>query len=242
MKSDLDALMQSKNLQALLIFGNAEHNPPMTYLTGGGHVSAATLIKKKNEQAVLFCNGMERDEAAKSGLTVRLYDEYPWQDLLKEAGGDMTLMSALRLKRIFEDMGVSGRVGLYGHTDLSSMFATLGHFQRIMPEVELVGEGRENSLFMMAMETKDESEVAHIRAMGRITTEVVGLTADYLTGCKVSADEVLLNESGTSLKLGEVKAKINLWLRNAARSRAKVLSFPSGVTPACRIRRATRMT
>ncbi len=227
MKSDLDALMHSKNMDALLIFGNAEHNPPMTYLTGGGHVSAATLIKKRGEQAVLFCNNMERDEAAKSGLIVRLYDEFPWQDLLKEAGGDMALMTAMRLKLIFLDMGVKGRVGLYGHTDLGSLFAVLSHFQKLMAEVELVGETRENSLFMVAMETKDESEVAHIRAMGKITTEVVRLTAEYLTNCRVSAEEVLLKESGAPLKLGEVKDKINLWLaeRNAVPSEGFIFAI-----------------
>ena len=68
MKSDIDALMQEKNLDAIVVFGNAEHNPHMYYQTGGGHVSAATLIKKRGKDAVLFCNDMERDEAAKSGL------------------------------------------------------------------------------------------------------------------------------------------------------------------------------
>jgi len=29
MKSDLDALMQARNLDALLVLGSAEHNPPM---------------------------------------------------------------------------------------------------------------------------------------------------------------------------------------------------------------------
>ena len=70
MKSDLDALMQSRNLDALLVLGNATHNPPMYYLTGGGHVSNAVLIKKRGDPGVLFCNDMERDEAAKSGLKV----------------------------------------------------------------------------------------------------------------------------------------------------------------------------
>jgi Xaa-Pro aminopeptidase len=212
MKSDLDALMKSKNLDAILVLGNAENNPPMTYLTGGGHVSAATLIKKRDSQPVLFCNAMERDEAAKSGLKVRLYDEYPGEEMLIEAGGNSALMAALRLSRIFTDMGVSGRVGIYGHTDLSSMFAMLSHFQRIVPSVELVGETRENSLFMMAMETKDETEVDRIRRMGKITTEVVRLTADYLTNCAVSANQVLLDEKGVDLRLGVVKGKINLWL------------------------------
>ncbi|MEJ5225229.1 MAG: Xaa-Pro peptidase family protein [Anaerolineales bacterium] len=213
MKTDLDALMQSKQLDAILVLGNAEHNPPMTYLTGGGHVAAATLVKKRGEPAALFCNPMERDEAAKSGLTVRLYEDYPWQDLLKEAGGDTALATALRLARIFTDLGLtSGRVGLYGHTDLSASFAVLSHFQKQLPDIELIGEPRETSLFNMAMETKSEDEVARIRRMGQITTEVVGLTRDFLINCPVDENEVLLKPDGTPLTLGEVKAQINLWL------------------------------
>ena len=46
MKSDLDALMEEKKLDAIMVFGNAEYNPPMYYLTGGGQVSSAILIKK----------------------------------------------------------------------------------------------------------------------------------------------------------------------------------------------------
>ena len=227
MKSDLDALMLSRNMDALIVFGNAENNPPMTYLTGGGHVSAATLIKKRDQAAVLFCNLMERDEAAKSKLKVRLYDEYPWQDLLKMANGDAALMSAMRLKHILADMDISGRVGIYGHTDLGGIFGMLSHFQRIMPAVELVGETRENSLFLYAMETKDEAEVVRIRNMGRITTEVVGLTAELLTNSAVNSDEVLLKDDGSPLKLGDVKAKINLWLaeRGAVPSEGFIFSI-----------------
>jgi len=213
MKSDLDALMKSQNLDAILVFGNAENNPPMTYLTGDGHVSGATLIQKRGEPAVLFCNDMERDEAAKSGLKIRLYGEYPWQELLKQAEGDVSLMAAMRLEKMFRETGVSaGRVGLYGQADLSSMWAMLGHFQRRMPEIELVGQSRENSLFMYAMETKDESEVERIRRMGRITTEVVGLTRDFLTGCEVGDDEVLRGLDGAPLTVAAVKERINLWL------------------------------
>ena len=32
MKSDLDALMKARQLDAILVFGGAEHNPPMYYL------------------------------------------------------------------------------------------------------------------------------------------------------------------------------------------------------------------
>ncbi len=212
MKSDLDSLMQSKNLDALLVVGNATHNPPMYYLTGGGHVSAATLLKKRGAPAVLYCNDMERDEAAKSGLDVLSYSLYPYEELLKEANGDPALAAALRYRRMFSDQQVRGRVGVYGHTEVGSALAVFDHLRRQMPDLELVGETRDGSLFMYAMETKDEAEVARIRKMGRITTTVVGRVADLLTGSAVRADEVLLKEDGSPLTIGDVRSRINLWL------------------------------
>ncbi len=213
MKSDLDALMQARNLDALLVLGSAEHNPPMYYFTGGGHVSAAVLIKKRGESPILFYNDMERDEAARTGLETRSFSAYPFMDLMKEAGGDQTLAGAIRLKKMFADLGLtSGRVGIFGHVEFGGVFATMTHFQRIAPELELVGEAGDDSVIIRAMETKEESEVERIRRMGQITTEVVRLTAEYLTSRDVGEDEVLLNEQGQPLKLGEVKDKIRLWV------------------------------
>jgi Xaa-Pro aminopeptidase len=67
MKSDIDTLMENKKIDALLITGSAQHNPPMVYLTGGGHLTQANLIKKRGEGAVLFYNSIERDGAAQTG-------------------------------------------------------------------------------------------------------------------------------------------------------------------------------
>jgi Xaa-Pro aminopeptidase len=62
------------------------------------------------------------------------------------------------------------------------------------------------------METKSEDEVARIRKMGKITTSVVGKVRDYLTCCDVRDDEVLLNEDGSPLTVGDVHSKIRLWV------------------------------
>ena len=212
MKSELDALMQAKGLDALMILGNAEHNPPMYYMTGGGHVAAAVLIKKRGGEAVLFCNDMEREEAARSGLKVVPFGSFNFDALLKQAHGDPALATALRFERMFADLGVSGRVGVYGQTDVSAAFAALTLLQQRLPTITLVGEMRDESLFMKAMETKDEAEVARIRRTGAITTTVVGRVAALLTGSPVRADEVLLKEDGSPLTIGDVKERINLWL------------------------------
>ena len=201
MKSDLDALMKDKNLDAILVLGDAEHNPPMTYLVGGGHVSHAVLIKKRNEEPILFCNAMERDEAAKSGLKIMPVRLSPITEFINAP------------TELFGAHGVSsGRVGIYGKTDLSEALLLLDLLRTAFPAVVFLGETSAESIFMRAMETKDENEVARIRRMGEITTEVVGLVADYLTAREVRADEVLLKEEGSPLLIGDVKGKIALWL------------------------------
>jgi Xaa-Pro aminopeptidase len=212
MKSDLDSLMQSRDLDAILVTGNADHNPPMYYMTGGGHISAATLIKKRGGEPVLFCNDMEREEAAKTGVKIMPYSMYGYEELLKEAQGNPSLTSALLYKHMFTDLGVKGRVGIYGNTELGSAFNNFTHLQALMPELELVGEPGNDSLFMKAMETKDKSEVERIRKMGAATTEVVRRTAEYLTSREVRDDEVLLKEESTPLTIRDVKARINLWI------------------------------
>jgi Xaa-Pro aminopeptidase len=212
MKSDIDAIMQSKNIDAILVTGNADHNPPMYYLTGGGHINAATLIKKRGVDPVLFCNDMEREEAAKTGLKIIPYSFYRYEELQKEAHDNPSLVPAIRYKHMFADQGVQGRVGIYGNTDFGSAFAAFTQLQELMPEVNLIGESSNDSLFMQAMETKDAFEVERIRKMGAITTEVVRRIADYLTNREVRADEVLLKEDVAPLTIRDVKAKINLWI------------------------------
>ncbi len=201
MKSDLDTLMKARNIDAIMVLGHAEHNPPMYYFTGGGHVSNAVLIKKQNQDAVLYCNAMEREEAEKSGLKVIPLRNGAMEDL------------AIRPSEIFAEQGLdSGRIGVYGNTDISMALHIFSRIKETMPKLELIGEDRDNTIFMCAMEAKDRSEVARIRKMGKVTTEVVGMVQNYLTSRDVRDDEVLLKEDGSPLTIADVKNKITLWL------------------------------
>jgi Xaa-Pro aminopeptidase len=217
MKSDLDALMQAKNLDAIMILGDAEHNPPMTFLVGGGHVSHAVLIKKLNEEPVLFCNAMEREEASKSGLKTVPVRRAPITEFIDNPA------------ELFGTYGVSsGRVSIYGKTDLSEALFLLDRLRNDFPNVTFFGETPAESIFMRSMETKDEHVVERIRQMGKVTTEVVGMVADYLTSCEVREDEVLLKEDGSPLLISDVKGKIALWLAERGASDVEGCIFAIG--------------
>lgn len=229
MKSDLDALMQARNLDALLIFGDAEHNPPMYYFVGGGHVSGALLIKKAGKEPVLFYNDMERDEAARSGLKTVSFSEFPISAFEEQANGDRLLANAMRFKKILEEYGLSGgQVAIYGKVEISLLFGIMMKMVQLMPEVEFIGEGLGNSTLLYAMETKDDVEVARIRQMGAVTTTVVKLVQDYLASCDVREDEVLLKEDGSPLTIGDVKSKISLWLAERGAVDVEGLIFAIG--------------
>ncbi len=201
MKSDLEQLMEDAGLDAIMVLGNADQNPPMYYLTGGGHITNAALFLKRGMAPVLYCNAMEREEATKSGLTVVPLRTGAVEALVKDS------------KPILEEQGIAkGRLGVYGTVDAGNLIVIINSIRKAFPELEVVGEPQGESVFLRAMETKDEAEVERIRKMGAITTEVVGMVARYLSGCEVRADEVLLKADATPLTVADVKGKISLWL------------------------------
>lgn len=212
MKSDLNRLMQEKNLNAILITGPAQHNPAMYYMTGGGHLTSADLIRVRDADPVLYYNPMEREEAAATGLKTKNLAEYKFQELVKQAGGDTIKALALRYQKMLTEQGLTaGRMAIYGKIDVGLGYAVFSALGKLMPDLEILGEASNNSTLLGAMSTKDETEIEHIRKMGQITTSVVGQVADFLTSQRVK-DGVLVNADGQPVTIGEVKRRINLWL------------------------------
>jgi Xaa-Pro aminopeptidase len=211
MKTDIDALMLANDLDAILITGPGQHNPAMVYMTGGGHITDANLIKKRGEGAVLFHYPMERDEATKSGLKTKNLADYNFTELLNQSNGDTLKAVVKRYQQMLTELGItSGRIALYGRSEIGSNFAIFSALQKEMPELSLIGE-IDNSILMLARMTKDETEIERIRNMGRITTQVVGKVADFITSHSAK-NGALVNTDGVPLTLSDIKSRINLWL------------------------------
>ncbi len=211
MKSDLPALMQARGLDALLILGDALHNPAMTYFTGVAHVTDAALVLKRGEAPLLFCHNMERDEAAATGLATHSITDYNFPAILKECNGDHELARTRLLQRMLTDAGLtSGRVAVYGQQDAGHAYGLLTAITELLPDLELVGE-LHNALLMEARATKDPAEVERIRAIQKQATEVVGQVADFLSGQRAK-DGVLVDQDGRPITVGKVKSLINVWL------------------------------
>lgn len=211
MKSEIDVLMETNQIDALLVTGDASHNPAMYYLTGGGHITHADLIKPAHQPATLFCNAMEREEAARTGLNVRSFSEYPLNDLLADTGGNSAGIQAARYSRMFADMGLTkGKIAIYGQIEIGPFFDTVQRLHSLLPQLEFIGFN-EDPILLNAMMTKEPAEIDRIRSVGKITTEVVARTAEFLVNQK-ALDGVLMESSGKPVTIGKVKQLIDLWL------------------------------
>jgi Xaa-Pro aminopeptidase len=212
MKTDIDHLMKEADLDALLVFGPAAHNAPMTYFTGLAHLSVGFLLRIRDGKAIHFHNPMEREEAATTGLETKdIYADYNFPALLEQANRDSNMAQALLLEKALAEYEVHGRIGIYGKIEFGHWLRTIDILRSRLPDVEILGEDMLRSVISQARVTKDDSEIERIRAMGRITTAVVGDVAGFLTSHTVK-DGYLVNREGERLIIGDVKRKINLWL------------------------------
>lgn len=214
MKSDLDRLMEEQALDAILITGPAQHNPPMTYFTGPVHMTNGDLIKQRGSDPILFYNPMERDEAAKSGLLTKNLSDFKFDELMKSAQGNLLEATTLRYAEMLSEYGLtSSKLAIFGRMDIGNAYAIFTGLKNKFPQLDIVGQ-LGDSLLLQAMATKDEDEVERIRNMGKITVSVVGKVADFLTSHK-ARNSILVKSDGEPLTIGEVKNQINLWLVEA---------------------------
>jgi len=226
LKSDLDRLMNEKGMDGILVFGNGDHNPSMVYLTGGGHFTTALLIKKQGVPPVLIVNSMEREEAARTGLQVETFDFELLLKLNKANPNQEAKCSALFYQHYLEKYGMtSGRVGLYGTIEIRREWAILNELKDLMPDLHLIGEPK--SVLDGAALHKDKTELDRIRNMGAITTKVVGRVRDYLTSNTLK-DGILVDETGKTITIGDVKSRVDLWLAEAGAENPEGTIFSIG--------------
>ena len=211
MKSDLDRLMADRGFGAILVTGASHNNPVMYYLANGATLGEGSmLLKKRGEEPSLIVWSAERDEAAKSGLNVIDVAKYNLRNILNEEKGDR-LKAAIRGREIiFSDLGIIGKVALYGMEEQGRSLVLTNAFNGYQDKVQIVGEYTD-TIFDAAWTTKDPDEIERIRAVGQKTMQVVGNTAEFLQSHRAS-DGVLCKADGKLLTVGDVKREIRRWM------------------------------
>ena len=209
MKRDLDRLMEERGLDAAFVSGAVHGNPPMYYMANGAGLTRGHVLKKHDEEPILLCWPMEREEAAASGLSVVNMARYDFDAITRELGDP--LASTVELyRRIFADLDVSGRVGFYGLADSGRSWNLLNALDAQLDDIEVCGEF-DVTLIEAARVTKDAGEARRVREIGQRTCDIIGQTVEFLKSHTVK-DGALVQPDGTPLTVGLVHAMINRFI------------------------------
>lgn len=205
MKSDLDQLMRDRGLDALMVTTGENYSPFLDYFVNGAPVTHGTIIKKLDAEPLFICNGMELEEARKSGLALKTTNELGVYDVMKDYT-DRTDVQVVMWGRYLQAADVTGgRIGLYGHGMLNEALAYVERARDLLPDYEFIGEAGRN-LFTDAFLTKDSHEIERLIRVGELTNEVMALTWDYIAGHSATDDETVVSADGQPLTIGMVKA------------------------------------
>lgn len=227
MKSDLDRLMEERQIDAIMTLAGENEDPIRTYLSNGVDFGGFA-IKKRGADPVLIVNPMERDEAAKSGLRVITWDQMGYTELLREAKGDSEALIKAWYTRIFDHFEIVGRVHVYGIGDVNAAYRMLTILQAHLGERITFGtEPPRKTIFDTAYETKDEGELARLRDVAQRTSTVVRATHDWLATHR-AGDGIVVRMDGSPLTIGDVKRYVRRLLLDHDLEDAEGMIFAQG--------------
>lgn len=207
MKSNLDQLMAEKNIDQIVVFGPdglGTVNAAFNYFVNGHHI-IGLVIKQRGQPPVLIHGVMERDDAAKTGLKLIENTRWSMKDIQQEFKDPFAARVELH-RRMFTDLGVTGRVAFYGIADFGPTMALLRELAPQVPGLIILAEGYRD-VIQQARETKDAEELERMAEVGRATCALVRATQKFLQSHRVD-QEVLQKSDGTPLTIGDVKRQI----------------------------------
>jgi len=209
MQHDLDRLMSERHLDAIIVEGPdglGSANPAFNYFVRGAHLTGL-VIKKLHEPAMLIHSDWELLQAEATGLVCVSSSRWNIREISRQFPERLAARVELR-RQMLHDLGVTGRVGLYGTVQIGPFLALLRGLEAAMPELTFVAEF-DKDLISAARLTKDAAEVEVMRAVGRKTCEVVQAAVDFIAAGVADGDNVCDAVTGTPLTIGDVRHVID---------------------------------
>jgi Xaa-Pro aminopeptidase len=206
-KHDIDRLMAERNLDWIVVEGPdgfAGANPDYAYFTNGEHLTG-TVLKQRGEPAMIVYRTMERQQAEATGLVMVPRDRWNMREIRQQCPDNFTAEVELR-RRMFTELGIGGRVGLYGTVKAGPHFAVTMALGQQMPGLEFVAEF-ENDLLSTARLTKDRQEIERMREVGLRTCAVVQAVVDFIRAGRAEGD-TLVDVHGRPITIGHIRQLI----------------------------------
>ncbi|HXH38598.1 MAG TPA: hypothetical protein VNN08_08215, partial [Thermoanaerobaculia bacterium] len=198
MLSDLDGLMQARDLDALLVPMHEALHPSFRWITRGAKVTRGYAVKRAGRDPLLVSYPMERDEAAATGLATRLIHEFGYDGIFKSAPNAVAAYAEF-FDVVLRELGASSSVAIVGNLPFPLY---LGIAEGLETRGWRVWRGGDD-LVQLARKRKEPWEIAAIRSVGERTEQVVDRVREVLRGAVIAGDHLVVD--GRPLMLGDLK-------------------------------------
>ncbi|MGZ7041601.1 MAG: M24 family metallopeptidase, partial [Thermoanaerobaculia bacterium] len=192
MISDLDALMQSRGLGALIVPMHEAMHPAFRWISRGAKVTRGYAIKVAGRDPLLVSYPMERDEARATGLRTALVQDYEYDRIFRSAPTTSAAYAEL-FDGILRSEHATGGIAFCGNLPFHIYH---GVADAMVLRGWNVYRADGEDLIQLARKRKDTWEIEAIRSVGARTEEVVDLVREVL-------------RSGKRVRIGELKELVS---------------------------------
>ena len=179
MLRDLDALMRARSLDAVLVPMHEAMHPSFRWLTRGAKVTRGYAVKLPDRDPVLVTYPMEREEAAATGLEVRLVHEFDHERIFRTAP-NLAEGYAELFGNVLHTLGSGAPANRQPPTANSIAFfgnvpvhLYLGVAEAMERRGWRVHRSNGEDLIQLARKRKEPWEIEAIRSVGERTEQVV---------------------------------------------------------------------
>lgn len=175
--------MEKRGVSGIVVFGETTlADPDLTYVVGGTLPRGGVYFKRTGKAPLLLLSNLDIATAKRLGRVRRIqtYTDWGMEKLTKKYRRHDEAFAQL-IALVLRHEGVSGKVGLFGRTDLASGIRLADRLRRI--GVRVVGS-KSPTILESARETKDRTEIYEIRTAGTGTSRVVNEIVALLRNAK----------------------------------------------------------
>lgn len=177
--------MEARGISALVVPMHEAMHASFRWLTRGAKVTRGYAVKVAGQEPLLVTHPMEREEAAATGLAVKIVHQQLTDPVAYAAFFD----------ELLRECGAGTRIAFLGNAPLHLYFRIGAEMQRQGWEIAPVDD-----IIQLARKRKDDREIEAIRAVGERTEQVVDGVRAMLRQC----------EAGRPLRIGDIKQFVSL--------------------------------
>ena len=204
MLSDLDLLLASRGISAALVPMHEVQHADFRWLTRGAKVTRGYAVKVAGRDPVLVTYPMEREEAAATGVAVKLIHDFDYDAIFKSAANPAEGYGEF-FDKMLRALGARDCVAVFGNAPVHLWLDVADHLAARGWRVHRSGG---EDLIQLARKRKDGWEIDAVRSVGERTEQVVDGVREILREAIIEGDRVL--RDGRPLTLGDLKQLVSL--------------------------------